>query len=148
MFCSSMSLRVLDECKYWKWVLQKWGKNLHVPPFNLNWAIEPWHVNTNLEMLFFEMVAMPFPCNGLCFVVFNLPTVLLMFSIIWLVVLSLISIFFVFIADGLAFALSSFKMFLFLCHNSSLLAFFIIQIYTLEPCHFLQWYHCLFFWPS
>ena len=89
------------------------------------------NVNERLLAKFFEMAAMPFPCNGLCFVVFNIPTVLLMFLIIWLVVLSLISIFFVFIADGLAFALSSFKMFLFLCHNSFLLAFFIKYKYTL-----------------
>ena len=50
----------------------------------------------------FEMAAMPFPCNGICFVVFNLPTVLLMFSIILLVVLPPITI--LFIGDGLALA--------------------------------------------
>ena len=50
-----------------------------------NPALQQWkHIS--------EMAAMPFPCNGLCFFVFNIPTVLLMFLIIWLVVLSLIFI--------------------------------------------------------
>ena len=38
----------------------------------------------------FEMAAMPFLCNVICFVDVNLPTVLLMISINWLIVLSLI----------------------------------------------------------
>ena len=52
-------------------------------------------VSNNKCRNIFEMAAMPFPCNGLCFVLFNSHTVLLMFSIIWLVVLSPLSIFFI-----------------------------------------------------
>ena len=69
----------------------------------LNWKINSINFLSRVLTFLFEMAAMPFPCNGLCFVVFNIPTVLLVncstpyFN------------FFVFIADGLAFALNSFK---------------------------------------
>ena len=52
---------------------------------------------SDLMDLFFEMAAMQFPCNGLELCCVNFPII---FSIYLLVVLSLISIFSIFIGDG------------------------------------------------
>ena len=60
---------------------------------------------------FFEVVALPFPCNGHLLCCVNIPTVLLMFFYKFASSIPYFSLFLYFIVDGLALALNNLGLF-------------------------------------